>query len=74
MKGKLNSGFIAGILNGCCYLGSTISSYGLGVIADSFGWLAVFWVLLAVCAVVCLCAAVYLFVKKLLLQNTQESR
>ena len=34
MKGKVNSGRIAGILNGFCYVGSTISSYGLGWIAD----------------------------------------
>ena len=30
MKKRVNAGFIAGILNGCCYLGSTISSYGFG--------------------------------------------
>ncbi len=49
MRGKVNSGFYAGILNGFCYLGSTISSYGLGYIADHFGWTAVFWVLIAFC-------------------------
>ena len=53
MRGKVNSGMIAGILNGFCYLGSTVSSYGLGSIADHFGWDAVFWTLLGVCGVVC---------------------
>lgn len=66
MKGKLNSGFIAGILNGCCYLGSTISSYGLGAIADNFGWPIVFWVLFFVCLGVCICTGIYVFVKKFL--------
>ena len=53
MRGKVNSGMIAGILNGFCYLGSTISSYGLGAIADHAGWAAVFWILLGVCGTVC---------------------
>lgn len=51
MRGQVNSGLIAGILNGACYVGSAASSYGLGAIADEFGWTAVFWVLMAFCAV-----------------------
>lgn len=51
MRGKVNSGLFAGILNGFCYLGSTISSYGLGAIADGFGWTAVFWTLIGFCGV-----------------------
>lgn len=49
MRDKLNSGLSAGIINGFCYLGSTISSYGLGAIADNFGWTSVFWTLIAFC-------------------------
>lgn len=64
MKGKVNSGLIAGVLNGFCYLGSTLSSYGLGSIADNWGWIAVFWTLLFVCAAVCLCAGIYLLISK----------
>ena len=64
MKGKVNSGRIAGILNGFCYLGSTISSYGLGEIADNFGWTMVFWVLLCVCLFVCVVATLYLLLRK----------
>lgn len=52
MRSKVNSGLCAGIINGFCYLGSTISSYGLGVIADCFGWTAVFWTLIGFCIVV----------------------
>ena len=63
MKGKLNSGLIAGILNGFCYLGSTISSYGLGLIADDFGWTIVLWALFGVCAFVCVVALIYLLLK-----------
>lgn len=52
MRGRVNSGLIAGVLNGFCYLGSTISSYGLGAIADNFGWRAVFFVLLGFCGLI----------------------
>ena len=48
MQEKLNSGKLAGILNGFCYLGSTLSSYGLGLIADNWGWDSVFITLLIV--------------------------
>ena len=63
MKGKVNSGKMAGILNGCCYLGSTITSYGLGAIADNFGWYPVFWLLFGVCAFVCVLSIAYVFFK-----------
>ena len=63
MKGKINSGKMAGILNGCCYLGSTITSYGLGFIADHFGWYPVFWLLFGVCIAVCVIACVYSVIK-----------
>ncbi|MBQ9756534.1 MAG: MFS transporter [Clostridia bacterium] len=60
MKGKGNSGLIAGVLNGFCYLGSTISDYGLGAIKVATGnWLSVFYVLLGGCGIVVLTAAIY---------------
>lgn len=59
MRGKVNSGKIAGILNGFCYLGSTLSSYGLGALADNFGWGAVFWCLLIACIVISLVCALH---------------
>ena len=49
MRDKINSGLLAGVLNGCCYVGSTLSSYGLGALADNFGWDSVFNLLLFVC-------------------------
>lgn len=63
MKGKINSGKMAGILNGCCYLGSTITSYGLGFMADRVGWYPVFWLLFAICIAVCVIACVYGVIK-----------
>lgn len=51
MREQINSGLLAGLLNGCCYVGSTLSSYGLGVVADRFGWGGVFLLLLGVSCV-----------------------
>ena len=54
IKTKSNSGFIGGILNGCCYVGSTISSVGLGAIKEAYGsWMPIFtlFIILGVCAV-----------------------
>ena len=48
-KDKINSGRVAGILNGFCYLGSMLSAYGLGLVADMGGWNAVFWLLFSLC-------------------------
>lgn len=64
MKGKINSGMIAGVLNGFCYIGSTISSYGLGLIADSFGWNSVFYLLCGVSAFVATVGGVYTLLKR----------
>lgn len=65
LKDKINSGKLAGILNGFCYLGSTLSSYGLGVIADRFGWLAVFRTLLFICLFVALIGIIYCIIKSI---------
>ena len=64
MREKVNSGLFAGILNGFCYLGSALSSYGLGVIADNFGWNGVFWCLLTFCAAVFVVWIGYVLYKK----------
>ncbi len=66
MRGKVNSGLMAGILNGFCYIGSTISSYGLGVVADNFGWILVFWLLMGCCvfAGIIWCAYIYIRIIK----------
>lgn len=66
MRGSVNSGLFAGVLNGFCYLGSTISSYGLGAIADNYGWTAVFWTLIGFCAVTFVVWIGYAYMKKFL--------
>ena len=45
-----NVGFISGFLNACTYIGSAISTYGIAVVSDNFGWntTLIIWV----CAVV----------------------
>ena len=50
LREKYESGKLAGILNGSAYVGSTISAYGLGAIADKSGWNGVFLLLLALSA------------------------
>ena len=72
MKGKINSGLIAGVLNGFCYVGSTLSTYGLGAIADAFtdkeakyyGWNEVFWTIFGICIVVSAAAIVYACIRR----------
>ncbi len=64
MKGKINSGLIAGVLNGFCYVGSTISDFGLGFVAKSGGWTAVFWTIFGICIAVSAAAIVYACIKR----------
>ena len=57
-----NAGLLAGVMNGCSYIGSAVSSYGLGVIADSFGWNGVFVFLFSAsagCAIISLCYSLF---------------
>ena len=63
-KEKVNSGLLAGVLNGFCYMGSTLSMYGLGLVADMGGWNAVFVLLFSLCvAAVVIAAGCALFKK-----------
>ena len=49
-----NSGRLSGILNFFTYVGSAISSYGLGAIADVYGWKMVMIFLAVAAAAACL--------------------
>ena len=51
LREKMDSGILAGLLNGFCYVGSIISSYGLGVIADNFGWTVALYFLFVLSAI-----------------------
>lgn len=44
----MGSGFAAGLLNTFCYVGSTVTSYGLGFVSENKGWNEVFIIMLAV--------------------------
>ena len=63
MREKVNSGLFAGIMNGFCYVGSTISSYGLGFIADNFSWISVFWLLIGCCVFAGIVWCIYISVR-----------
>ena len=65
LRTEINSGLLAGILNGCCYVGSTISGYGLGAIADYFGWNSVFVILVGLCILVAVISIVFIVIRKL---------
>ena len=64
MREKAEPGRMAGILNGFCYLGSTISSYGLGAIADHGGWHSVFILLLGLSVMCALFGIVFNVVRR----------
>ena len=66
MRERVNSGLFAGILDGFCYVGSTISSYGLGLIADNFSWLSVFWLLIGCCIFAGIVWCIYICVRYIL--------
>ena len=70
MRDKVNSGMFAGILNGFCYLGSTISAYGLGAIADNSGWNLVFYLFFGLC----LFAALASFVRIIIIHFINRKR
>ena len=64
MRDKVNAGMFAGIFNACGYVGSMISSYGLGKVADSFGWNGVFNLLLCVGVAVAAISVLYEIARK----------
>lgn len=63
LRRKMNSGFTSGIINGCCYLGSTLASYLFGLIAENSGWNVVFIVALFICLIPVLYMAIYSVIK-----------
>lgn len=72
MRSQLNSGMFAGILNGFCYLGSTISSYGLGFVADKHGWTGVFLLLLGFCLFSCFVWLIYVILRSVVTGKGQK--
>lgn len=69
-KDKINSGMFAGIMNGCCYLGSMLSSYFLGYIADKYNFNMVFKILILACFIVMIITIIYLIIN--IINNKKE--
>ena len=63
-KGKFDAGFLAGFLNGSCYIGTAAATYALGYIADASGWTGAFILLIAIAAFSALLAVIYLIFDK----------
>ena len=64
LRGQINSGVLAGVLDGFCYVGSTISAYGLGTFADYFGWKAVFILLSGMAAIAVFIAILFAMINR----------
>ncbi len=63
-RDRFDTGSMAGIGQGMCYIGSTLSTYTLGYVADKGGWFNVFLVLGAVIIAACLmCVLAKLFTR-----------
>lgn len=69
MRKKGNSGFLAGFLNGSCYVGQATSTYDFGAIADVSGWMSVFWIALALSVIPALSAGVYALARAIKKRN-----
>ena len=63
-NGKFDAGFLAGCLNGACYLGIAVSTYVLGGVADSTGWTSAFIILIAIALFSILLAVFYMLFSK----------
>jgi len=73
LRDKLNSGVMAGVLNGCGYAGSTVSAYCLGLIADGSGWDSVMTVLVSVCLTACAASFIYFLFSKFMAVGKRSS-
>ena len=73
LKKELNAGLFAGTMNGLCYVGSTLSAYGLGAFADGLGWNAVFLLLAAASALCVVLSALYSIFKAKAKKATKKS-
>lgn len=59
-KGKFDAGFLAGFLNGSCYIGTAVATYVLGYMADVSGWTDAFILLICIAVFSALFALIYL--------------
>ena len=72
LRDRVNSGFLSGLMNACCYVGSTVSAYGLGKLADGAGWDFVIRILLITCVATTLLAGAVMLLKMIRNQKTAD--
>ena len=61
----INAGFLAGVLNGACYLGSAIATYALGAMADKGGWTYALIFLIIITSLSAIFALIYLIYERI---------
>lgn len=72
---NVDAGLVAGLIDGFCYVGSAISSFGLGVIVESFNnnWDPVMYIFMGLCALSVIICAVYILINKIKSKKTTEN-
>ena len=72
LRRRINSGFTAGFLNGMCYVGSVISSFGIGALADRIGnWEKVFMILFLISLISLVTGIVYTIIKMIIIKKSK---
>nr|MBO4518021.1 MFS transporter [Clostridia bacterium] len=62
-NGKFDAGFLAGYLNGACYIGMAVATYALGYVADASGWTGALILLICVAIFSAFLALIYLILR-----------
>ena len=63
-EGKFDAGFLAGFLNGACYIGMALATYVLGAMADKGGWTYAFMLLIVIAIISAILALLYLIITR----------
>ena len=65
LRDRINTGFLSGILDGCCYVGSALSTIGFAAVKEMSGtWNNLFIILAVICLVPVVVSIVYNVVQK----------
>ena len=65
LKNGVDAGLIAGFIDGFCYVGSALSSFGLGSIAEHADWNVIMYLFLGLCVFCVLTVAVFVLIQKI---------
>ena len=71
---KYNAGLVGGVLNGACYVGSTLSQYVIAAIATATDWKTVMNVLLYLCLFAFMVALVVRILKCVINHKTSTEK